>query len=298
MQGKDSKIAVLFYENVIFGINMERTLINQQYTGANGRKSLLDLVVPANFNQQLVVFMHGYMGYKDWGCWNLVQNQFVSKGYGFCKFNVSHNGGTVENPIDFPDLEAFAKNSYTNELSDLNAVLDWIETQFDTLPEIYLVGHSRGGGIVLLKANDPRVQRIVTWSAICDIEKRFPTGKQLEVWKTQGTRYTENSRTLQKMPHSYSQFDDFDANRDLLNIEHACLNSTKPTLVIHGDLDTSVEIEEGKLIATWLKTRLFEIEEANHTYGATQPWTEAEMPEHLQKVCMLTEGFFEIDYTN
>ena len=48
-------------------------LKNQIYTGANGRKSLLDIVVPVNFNGRLILFIHGYMGYKDWGCWNLVE---------------------------------------------------------------------------------------------------------------------------------------------------------------------------------------------------------------------------------
>ena len=43
------------------------------------------------------------MGFKDWGAWHLVQDFFTNKGYAFCKFNLSHNGGTVENGIDFPD---------------------------------------------------------------------------------------------------------------------------------------------------------------------------------------------------
>ena len=55
--------------------------------------------------------------------------------------------------------------------------------------------------------------------------------------------------------------------------------------------------EEGKEISIWLKTRLFEIEEAEHTFGATQPWLEDKLPEHLQKVCEITCGFFLIDYT-
>jgi pimeloyl-ACP methyl ester carboxylesterase len=98
------------------------------------------------------------------------------------------------------------------------------------------------------------------------------------------------------MPNSFSQFEDFDKHREQLDIEKACLNSTKPTLVIHGDMDTSIEIEEGRNIAKWLKTRLFEIEEGEHTFGASQPWLEKEMPEHLQKVCALMIGFFEINY--
>lgn len=277
-------------------MNMVKELKNQIYIGSNGRESLVDLTIPDQFNGKLIVFAHGFMGYKDWGCWNLVSDFFVSLGYGFCKYNATHNGGTVDQPLDFPDLDAFAHNSYSKELHDLHCVLNWLETHFDKLPEIYLIGHSRAGGIALLSAKDKRINRIVTWSAISDIAKRFPEGKQLEVWKTQGTKYTLNSRTGQKMPQLYEQYEDFIAHQDELNIEKACKESTTPTMVIHGDLDTSVDIEESRQIATWLKTRLFEIEEANHTYGATQPWESDEMPEHLQKVCVITHGFFQIEY--
>lgn len=275
---------------------MVKELKNQIYIGSNGRESLVDLIIPDQFNGKIIVFAHGFMGYKDWGCWNLVSDFFTSLGYGFCKYNASHNGGTVDQPIDFPDLDAFAHNSYSKELNDLQCVLNWLENQFEKLPEIYLIGHSRAGGIALLSAHDKRINRIVTWSAISDIAKRFPEGKQLEVWKTQGTKYTLNSRTGQKMPQLYEQYEDFIAHQDQLNIEKACKESTTPTMVIHGDLDTSVDIEESRQIASWLKTRLFEIEEANHTYGASQPWESDEMPEHLQKVCVITHGFFQIEY--
>lgn len=272
-------------------------LKNQIYTGANGRKSLLDLVVPVNFNGRLILFIHGYMGYKDWGCWNLVERFYTDLGFGFCKFNMSHNGGTIENPIDFTDLESFGENNYSKEVYDVQQVLNWLETQFPTLPDIYLIGHSRGGGIALLTASDSRITKISTWAAICDIEKRFPEGTPLKVWKTQGKRFIENGRTKQKMPNNYSQYEDFELHRDVLNIEQACKKSTKTTFVVHGDMDTSVNIEESRNIATWLKTRLFEIEDAEHTFGATQPWLEDKLPEHLQKVCEITCGFFLIDQT-
>jgi uncharacterized protein len=279
---------------LLLKLTMKLTLKNQIYEGSSGRKSLVDLSIPENFNNKLIVFIHGYMGYKDWGCWNLVEDYFISKNFGFCKYNVSHNGGTIEDPIDFPDLDAFAKNTYSKEVFDLKAVLNWLETHFENLPEIYLVGHSRGGGIALLLSSDPRIKKITTWAAIDSIQTRFPEGKQLEVWKTQGTRYTVNSRTNQKMPHLFLQYEDYVEHADELNIEIACRSSKTPTLVIHGDADTSVNIEEGRHIAEWVKTRLFEIEEANHTFGSSQPWNEPYLPEHLEKVCELTLGFFEL----
>lgn len=276
----------------------EINIKNQIYIGSNNRESLIDLVIPSNFNGKLILFIHGYMGYKDWGCWNLVEKFYSDLGFGFSKFNMSHNGGTVDNPIDFSDLGAFAEDNYSKEVYDVQQVLNWLEKQLSPLPDIYLIGQSRGGGIALLTASDPRVKKIATWAAICDIEKRFPDGTPLKVWKTQGKRYVENGRTKQKMPNNYSQYEDFEANKDALNIEKACINSTKRTLVIHGDLDTSVDIEEGRNIASWLKTRLFEIEDADHTFGAIQPWTEKEMPEQLQKVCEITLGFLQIEESN
>ena len=74
----------------------------------------------------IVIFCHGYKGFKDWGAWNLMAEAFAEAGFFFIKFNFSHNGGTVEQPIDFPDLEAFGNNNYTKELDDLESVIDWV----------------------------------------------------------------------------------------------------------------------------------------------------------------------------
>ena len=38
--------------------------------------------------------------------------------------------GTVQQPIDFPDLEAFGHNNYTKELDDLDQVLNWVELTY------------------------------------------------------------------------------------------------------------------------------------------------------------------------
>lgn len=270
-------------------------LKNQHFSGAANKQSLIDLVIPGDYNGKMILFIHGFMGYKDWGAWNLMQDFYTSKGFGFCKYNVSHNGTTIDNPTEFNDLSAFANNSYTKELEDLTSALNWLENQFDELPKIYLVGHSRGGGVALLGSKDERVYRVVTLAAISSIEKRFPEGKQLQVWETQGTKYTLNGRTNQKMPQLFAQYEDYIANKDLLDIQKACETSTKRTLVIHGDADTSVEIKEGHDIANWLKTRLFEIEEADHTFGAKEPWDSTELPEHLEKVCDLIIGFLLIE---
>lgn len=90
----------------------------------------------------------GYKGFKDWGCWHLTAEAFAKASFCFVKFNFSHNGGTIEEPIDFPDLEAFGNNNFTKELDDLESVIDWVtNSDFKNITsistnDITLIGHS------------------------------------------------------------------------------------------------------------------------------------------------------------
>lgn len=276
----------------------QKHLTNQIFTGASGRNSLYDLIIPANWNNKLIVFIHGYMGYKDWGCWNLVQNYFSEHDYAFLKYNVSHNGGTIDNPIDFSDLEAFGENSYAKEIIDFESILDVVFHTFDEVPDIYLIGHSRGGGIALLQSDNGFVKKIATWASIASIKDRFPTGDELKGWELSGVYFRENGRTLQQMPHNYSQYESFVANEQRLDIEHYCRNSSTPTLVIHGDEDTSVPMEESERIANWVKTSVMVISGTNHTFDSAQPWNETSLPEALEQACLFTLAFFNMDQSS
>lgn len=264
---------------------------NEIYQGALNKSSVFDLETPADWNGKLIVFIHGYMGYKDWGCWSLVQSYFAGKNYGFLKYNVSHNGGTLDNPIDFDDLDSFANNSYSKEILDFEAILKVIQEKFDTIPEIHLIGHSRGGGIALLQSENKHVSKICSWAGISSIAARFPKGELLEQWRTEGIRYYQNGRTKQAMPHNIDQYLDFISNKDRLNIESHCKSSKKETLVIHGDNDASIKMIEGESIANWLNIELTVIKNTQHTFDASQPWEETTMPNALKKACELTLEF-------
>src|SRR5690606_15053818 len=92
----------------------------------NKKPILWDAFFNANQTQKpLVIFCHGYKGFKDWGAWDLVANHFAEAHFFFVKFNFSHNGGTMDQPIDFPDLESFAENNYSKELEDLDDLINF-----------------------------------------------------------------------------------------------------------------------------------------------------------------------------
>ena len=179
------------------------TLINQILQDDDGRPIVYDVYYnPTHKPKPIVIFCHGYKGFKDWGAWHIVAEAFAKAGFFFLKFNFSHNGGTIEQPIDFPDLEAFAQNNYTKELDDLDRMIDYIATtkRFHDeakVSEIALVGHSRGGGIVLIKAEEnPMVKKVVTWAAVSDFKARFKMNSDsFEHWRQTGRMYVENGRT-------------------------------------------------------------------------------------------------------
>jgi pimeloyl-ACP methyl ester carboxylesterase len=260
---------------------------NERYTGSAGREALIDLEIPDNFNGNVIVFVHGYMGFKDWGPWGLMKAYFVECGYGFCKFNMTHNGTTPDHPMDFFDLEAFADNCYSYEKNDVVQVLNWLEGKIDlTSCSLHLVGHSRGGGIALLCSGDNRVSSVTTLAAISSIEKRFAFEKNvMDTWQRSGVRYIRNSRTNQDLPHNFSQYLDFQKNNEDLSIQKACKELKKPLLLIHGDKDESVDIYEGQELSKWTGKELTVVRNASHTFGGNHPYKEKTLPGHLKDCC-------------
>ena len=250
---------------------------------------LIDLHFQSNNTPKpILIFCHGYKGFKDWGAWNLMADTFAKMGFFFIKFNFSHNGGTIESPIDFPDLEAFGNNNYTKELNDLEAVINWVCNNSELKSEgdinnISLIGHSRGGGIVSIKAEeDSRIKNIISLAGVSDYKVRFPKGNDLENWKKTGVYYVQNGRTKQQMPHNFQFYTDFVKNETRLTISRAASNLKIPYLIIHGDSDTSIYIEEAKNLHKWnSNSKLKIIEGANHVFNTNHPWNSDSLPSEL-----------------
>ncbi|XMO88027.1 alpha/beta fold hydrolase [Algibacter sp. AS12] len=272
---------------------------NSVIPGKHDKPIVADVFYTKNKTQKpLVIFCHGYKGFKDWGPWDLMAEAFANAGFFFIKFNFSYNGGTVEQPIDFPDLEAFGNNNYTKELDDLESVIDWISNHTKYQPEINidyisLIGHSRAGGIVTIKAEeDNRIKKVISLAGVCDFGKRTSTIGNLEEWKREGVKYVLNGRTKQQMPHFYQFYENFVANEHRLTIKRAVSNLKIPYLIIHGDADTSVLIDEAYNLNNWNSNSLLEIiESANHVFGGSHPWPKDNLPKALKEALIISIQF-------
>ncbi|MDQ0637756.1 pimeloyl-ACP methyl ester carboxylesterase [Pedobacter sp. W3I1] len=263
------------------------TQSNFSLSGSDGKLIIGDITFDEkNPNTPIVLFVHGFKGFKDWGAHNLVARYFASNGYRYIKFNLSHSGVPVDDPKDVTDMDAFARNTVSKELFDLNAILDFIEKAYGKETKVNLIGHSRGGGLSIIEAaNDLRINKLITWSAIGDFSSLWKKEQEAE-WKKNGKIFVINARTKEQMPLNVTLLEDLEENAAALNILDAAKRVNIPWLIIHGDDDVNVPFETAQTLAEANPgSRLVKIEGANHVYGATQPYNNDTLPPLLFKVC-------------
>ncbi|MCC6818415.1 MAG: acetylxylan esterase [Bacteroidia bacterium] len=258
-----------------------------------------DLTLPVSKTPvPVVVFCHGFKGFKDWGHFNWVANSFAENGLAFLKFNFSHNGIKSDNLLELSDMEAFGNNNYSIELNDLDIVISFIDKnseKYNINPrEIYLVGHSRGGGIALLKGcEDKRVKRMTLWASLSEFDSFFRP-KTIETWNAIGVVYAENKRTGQQLPLKKQFYDDYLANKSKLDIKKAAKLLDKPLLIIHGEKDESVDISHAENLYNIVQhSILIKVEDGDHTFGAKHPFDEAnDVTPMLEELVENTVEFF------
>lgn len=267
-----------------------------------GRDFLCDIrYLQDESKKPVILFVHGFKGFKDWGHFNMIADYFANKGFVYVKLSLSHNGTDPENPIDFVALEAFGNNNFSIELDDIGVLIDHLfssnlviaNNEID-LEKLHLIGHSRGGGLVLLKtAEDERVKKVVTFAAIHDLGKRWPQSF-IDEWKEKGVQYVYNGRTEQNMPLYYQLVEDFQKNESRLNIPKAVKRINVPLLIAHGTEDTTLDVSMAKEITTWNeKAELWVVEEANHVFGGNHPYDQSELPEHSKILVERTLKFLK-----
>ena len=245
-------------------------------------------------NAPLIIFVHGFKGFKDWGSHHLMARYFAKQGFRFLKFNFSHNGTSADFPMDFVDLVAFSENTFSLELSELQQVIDFAATgkAFAATQQVILLGHSMGGGIsIVTAAEDARVSTLITFASIADFHNLWPKAQE-ETWKRDGVMHVYNARTKQQMPLKSTLLDDLETHAERLNIAQAAERITQPWLITHGDADPTVPVACAQgLQQLQPKAKLSIIPGADHVYGGYHPYPKDTLPEPLEAFCKLVAAF-------
>ena len=193
--------------------------------------------------QPCLVYVHGFKGFKDWGFVPYAGEYLSKQGFSFISFNFSHNGIGAD-PQAFTELDKFEANTYLREVQELGEIIHLcLHTDFFGVylkHKLGLIGHSRGGGVALLGANNtPDVSAVTTWASISTVERY--NKQEREAWRKLGHTEVINSRTKQvfrlgmEMLHEIERY-----GKTKLNILKAVQELECPLLLLHGKEDESV----------------------------------------------------------
>ena len=256
-----------------------------------------DIYLPASARGVPVVLAcHGFKGFKDWGFWPETGRRLAAAGIALVTFNFS-GSGIGEDPQVFTELDRFEANTIGKELDDLGRVLEAVTRREVPLGaadvrKLGLLGHSRGGGIALLRASrDPRVQALVTWSAVSTFRRYDDATRAL--WRKRGHVEVANARTGQIFRMGVGFLDDLESHGEAYDPVSAARRLAHPYLIVHGTRDESVPVDEANRLAKVADpglSRLMLVEGAGHTFGAAHPFA-GSTPE-LDRVLTRTTAWF------
>lgn len=241
--------------------------------------------------RRTVVICHGFKGFSHWGFFPHLGRAIAASGMRAISFDFS-GSGIGDDRETFVDSDAFEKNSFTQELADLDAVIqearrrEWITGPYGML------GHSRGGGVAILHAAvHEDAKALVTWAAISYVTRWTPS--DVATWRERGFVDIVNARTGQVMKLGTSLLDDVEAHgNSTLDIAGAASRIRVPWLILHGNEDETVpRVEAERLHELSRGSSTLRILAANHAFGAKHPFDE--VPESLDTAIRETLEFFE-----
>ena len=230
----------------------------------------------------VVIAVHGFKGFKDWGFFPYLCESIASWGAIVVSFNFSLNGmGDSDDLVIYP--EKFSRNTVHQELEDLELVFHGIETGslfsnkliFDNWNgEIYLIGHSMGGGVSLLAAAKNKiVKKLVLLASISKFDRYTP--HQKELWRQKSFAEVTNSRTGQVLKMDIDYLNDVEQHHEAYNLEKAISGLRIPVLIVHGTVDLTVLLREAETLANATTTEFLSVEyipQTGHTFGSVHPF--------------------------
>ena len=249
-------------------------------------------VYPAEPSLGTVILCHGFKGFARWGFFPYLAQTLAENGLTAITFDFS-GSGIGSDRESFGEPEAFAGNTFSRELEDLELLVDYAKRRKLIKEKFGLFGHSRGGGIAILAttAADSDVSALATWAAI-SYPNRW-SDENAATWRRQGYADVTNSRTGQVMRMGTALLDDIELHgKAKLNIEAAAAKIKVPWLIVHGTADETVPSSEAERLHAQSPgmSTLRLIEGANHSFDARHPLTEVSPV--LKKVVLETVKFF------
>ena len=249
----------------------------------------------------VIIFVHGFKGFKDWGFWLDACEELAYAGFGVLAMNFSLNG-IGDNKYEFDRLDLFERQTFSSDLDDIGIVIRALQTgkikdshaQFDT-DKIGIIGHSRGGHTAITAGVEyESIQAVVTWASVADYLGRWSDSMKKD-WDSKGYTEIVNGRTGQVMKIGKVVYDDSVENADRVIAIRRVPELRVPSLFIHSREDETVPYTDSEKLHINCGARDKELRlvtKGGHTFGGGHPFEDQEFPKPFQEVLTWTEGWF------
>jgi uncharacterized protein len=250
------------------------------------------VTLPREHAAPVVLIVHGFMGFMEWGFFPLLARRIAESGLVAVRFDLS-GSGVGEDGVDFSAPQNLEHDTPSRSLEDLARVRAFVECELPNVDatRIGLVGHSRGGALALLHACErPDTRAVVTWNAISSFERWDETVRR--DWRRDGHLAISNGRTRQVFRLSTDVLDDLDRNRARLDVAARCRGLALPVLLMQADADEAVapaSVDELARALMRAETRVEHLPATGHTFGARHPLVE--VPPELERALDTTVAF-------
>ncbi len=261
-------------------ISIDGNLVKKEFILNNALNETIngDIYYYTHINSaQAVIILHGFKGYKDWGFLPILSKNLATAGNIVINFDFSRNG-IIDSNKQLYDTEKFASNLISIEINDILTLIDAIETGGlfdDELKKIWnckisLIGFSRGAGIAILASTRRKIEKLALLAPIATFNRY--TKRQIENWEKSGKLFFKNNVTNQELYINFSYMEEILANEIQYNLINAISTLKIPVLIIHGEQDLTVNINESKMLYEAINSdnkQFILIKKVGHTFNAT-----------------------------
>lgn len=174
----------------------------------------------------VLIMAHGFRGSRDGGGRSTA---FAKLAEGVCKVvRFNFNGSQI----------------LSRQIEELQAVIQAVRDKYKP-QQLFLLGRSLGGAASMVTASrDENISGLILWATPNDLRKTFYNALGDELYKKLNageTLHLEDERgKMDLTPNFLTDLDQYDLSSIISNWQ------TRPLLILHGELDVTVDVAQGK----------------------------------------------------
>jgi len=221
-----------------------------------------------------VLLLHGFLGYKDYGFLPVLSERLCAQGVQVHRFNFSCSGMTNTTET-FERTDLFEQDTWNRQVEDVRRVVRAVregELPGTGLP-LWLIGHSRGGDTAILTAgrhvSELALAGVVTLNAPADC-CRLSEDERRDLIE-RGHKEVTSGRTGQTLRVGRAWLEEQLADPEAHDLETQIARVVCPVLVMQGDADDTVALDEGRRLAHGAGTDLVVLEGGTHVLNVSNP---------------------------